>query len=276
MQMENSFEIRFPLESDYEKLKALWKTSFDDAEENLDFFFENTVSAERVLAVFKEGKPVSALYMLESEIIKDEKTYSAYYIYAVCTHPDFRGKGLMKSLFQELFRVAKKRRKDYLFLVPEEEKLFSLYKKLGFKIGFSYSQNVFFKRDFNNINVKSQKLIYENYRKCIEDSAGNVPVAVLKETTFNSFFNSVSGEVKTVYLENEGYALYEETAEKLIVYELYGNENLLLNAVFNNTSKEEIICRKSPDEKPIPYGMYYRLNDVPEIENGFFGIPYSN
>lgn len=275
--MEKSFEIRFPLESDYENLKALWKTSFYDTEESLGFFFEKSVSPFRALAAFIECKPVSALYMLESEIVKDKKTYSAYYIYAVCTHPEYRGKGLMKSLFLELFKVAKSRNIDYLFLVPEEEYLFRLYEKLGFENGFYYSEKTLSRKAFDDIeNIKTQKLSYENYRKCIEENPKNVPFAILKKTTFNSFFNSVSGEVKTVFVEGEGYALYEETEEKLIVFELFGNEKLLLNAVFQHTEKEAIIYRQTAHENPIPYGMFYKLNDVPEIENGFFGIPYAN
>ena len=146
--MEKSFEIRFPFESDYENLKALWQTAFDDTEESLDYFFKTTVSPSRVLAVFENGNPVSALYMLESDILISGKTYSAYYIYAVTTHPDYRGKGLMKSLFEELFKVAKGRKIDYLFLVPEEEYLFKIYERTGFKNGFFYSEKTIYKKDF--------------------------------------------------------------------------------------------------------------------------------
>ncbi len=275
--MEKSFEIRFPVESEYESLKALWQTAFDDTKESLDSFFKKTVSPERVLAVFCENKPVSALYMLESAVLQNKKEYSAYYIYAVCTHPDYRGKGLMKMLFKELFKVAKYRGIDYLFLVPEEDYLFELYNKLGFEIGFYYSQKEFYKKDLLNTPIiKPEKLTYENYRKCIEENPRNVPVALLEESTFDSFFNSVSGEVKTVFIENEGYVLYEETEEKLTVFELFGNEKLLLNVIFQNSEKEEIIYRQIVNGTPIPYGMYYKLNDVPEIRNGFFGIPYAN
>ena len=275
--MEKSFEIRFPFESDYEKLKELWQTSFDDSKESLDCFFKNTVSPDRVMAVFEDNKPISALYMLESEILIKDKSYSTYYIYAVCTHPEFRGKGLMKSLFNKLFKVGKSRNIDYLYLVPEEAYLFNIYGKLGFKNGFSYSQKTFLKKDFNDIgDIKTQKLTYEKYRKCVFESLKENPLAILKESTFNSFFKSISGEVRTVFVENEGYALYEETEKQLTVFELFGNENLLLNAVFQNTEKEEIIYRQISDKNPIPYGMYYKMNDVPEIRNGFFGIPYSN
>ena len=275
--MEKSFKIRFPLESDYENLKFLWQTAFDDSKESLDYFFENTVSPNRVLVVFEEDKPVSALYMLESEIINEEKTYSAYYIYAVITHHEYRGKGLMRSLFEELFRVAKSRDIDYLFLVPEKEYLFEMYEKLGYKNGFSYSEKTLSRKGFDHIeNIKTHTLTYENYRKFIKENPKEVPFVILKESTFNSFFNSVSGEVKIVSVENKGYALYEETKEKLTIFELFGNENILLNAVFESTEKEEIKYRTIANGTPIPYGMFYKINDVPEIRNGFFGIPYSN
>ena len=169
--MEKSFEIRFPSESDYENLKELWQTAFDDSREHLDFFFKNTVSCDNALVCFDSDKPVSALYMLESEILTEEKTCSAYYIYAVCTHPDFRGKGLMKGLFEELFNVAKSRNIDYLFLVPEEKYLYKIYEKLGFRTGFSYSQKTLFKRDFNNVqNTAIQELTYEIYRRIIKEN----------------------------------------------------------------------------------------------------------
>lgn len=274
--MEKSFEIRFPSESEYENLKALWQTAFDDTKESLDYFFKNIISPERVSAAFENEKPVSALYMLESEILIEGKAYSSYYIYAVCTHPDYRGKGLMKMLFQELFKIAKSRSIDYLFLVPEEEYLFGIYERLGFKTGFAYSERVVFKKGFiNDREHQIQKLTYKDYRKILFENSANSPVAVLKESTFNSFFNSVSGEVKTVFIENEGYALYEETEETLTVFELFGNEKLLVSRVFENTEKEEIILRKIAKENSVPYGMYYKISNAPEIRNGFFGIPYA-
>ena len=265
--MEKSFEIRFPLEGDYESLKALWRTSFGDSKESLDSFFSKTASPHRVLA----------LYMLESEILINEKAYSSYYIYAVCTHPDYRGKGLMKALFEKFFKVAESRGIDYLFLVPEDEYLFNIYKKLGFKNGFSYSAERIFKKSSDiTERIETTTLTYEKYREAIKKYNKNSVVAVLKESTFDSFFNSVSGEVRTIFIENEGYALYEETKESLVIYELFGNEGLLLEAVFQNTEKNEIVYRHQAIENPIPYGMYYKINDVPEIQNGFFGIPYSN
>lgn len=274
--MEKSFDVRFPLESDYEKLKTLWKTAFDDGDESLDFFFKNTVSPERVLAVFRGDMPVSALYMLESDVIISGKEYSAYYIYAVCTHPDFRGRGLMKSLFNRLFEIAGARDIDYLFLVPEEEYLFEVYKKQGFERGFFYSPKTLYKRDFEmGKEEKTDSLSYGEYRDIISRNPREFPLAVLRESTFNSFFSSVGGEVKVIYVKNVGYALVEETREQLTVLELFGDEKRLLKAVFQNTEKDSLVYRCKADEVSIPYGMYYKFGNVPKIEKGFFGIPYS-
>lgn len=274
--MERSFDIRFPAESDYEKLKALWKTAFDDGEESLDSFFKNTVSPERVLAVYRDDIPVSALYMLESEIVSHGKAYCAYYIYAVCTHPRYRGMGLMKSLFNRLFEIAGARGIDYLFLVPEEKYLFEVYKKQGFETGFSYSQKTLHRSGFETgKEEKTDNLSYGEYREFISRNPREFPVAVLKESTFDSFFSSVSGEVKVIHVKNAGYALVEETEEQLTVFELFGDEKRLLRAVFQNTEKISLIYRYKTKEDSFPYGMYYKFGNVPKIENGFFGIPYS-
>jgi len=61
-----------------------------------------------------------------------------------------------------------------------------------------------------------------------------------------------------------------------VIFELFGDENLLLSKVFGVTEKQSAILRKAANENPVPYGMYYILNGAPEIRNGFFGLPYSN
>ena len=180
----------------------------------------------------------------------------------------------MKSLFNELFKVARSRGIDYLFLVPEEDYLFNIYKSLGFEVGFSYSQEIASKSTFNK-SGSAQVLTYEYYRAAIEKYSNGLPVAALKQSTFNSFFNSVSGQVKAVAVGG-GYALFEDTPEALTVFELFGDRELLLSAVFNSTQKKEAVLRGFADADSIPYGMYYKINQVPEIQNGFFGIPYSN
>ncbi len=275
--MEKSFEPRFVKVGEYKELKKLWKTSFDDSDRALDAFFEKTVTSGSAIAIFDAEKAVSALYMLESEIIISGVSYRAFYIYAVCTHPDYRGRGLMNKLFGLLKSTAVKRNINYLFLVPREDYLFGLYGKQGFLKGFCYKEKTVFKSAFENICVpETYQADFESYKKYSFEKSYFCPVAMLKEKPFNSFFFSAEGTVTALFTDN-GYILYEYEHGRVTVFEYFGDEASLLRAVFVETDAEWVEVREpcSQNEEGIPYGMYCPVSDAPEIENGFFGIPYS-
>lgn len=275
--MENFSEPRFVDPKGYETLKDLWKTAFDDGDEVINAFFEKSVLPRNTIAVFDGTKAVSALYMLESEIIASGKSFSAYYIYAVCTHPRYKGKGLMKKNFTFLKDVAKDRGIDYLFLVPQEEYLFDVYKKQGFVTGFYYKEKIVLKEAVKNIPLpETDKADFNRYRNFYFEKSKITPVAALKEKTFESFFYSVSGTVTPVFTDN-GYMVYENENGSVTVFELFGCENQLLSLAFSETGADFITVRMPCDKADgaVPYGMYYKLRDVPEIKNGFFGVPYS-
>jgi predicted acetyltransferase len=97
--MEKLFEARLVKKSEYDSLKELFTLCFEDSIEAVNVFFEKSVSPERVVAIFDNDKAVSSLYLLESDAFIEGVSYSAYYVYGVCTHPEYRNKGLMKKLF---------------------------------------------------------------------------------------------------------------------------------------------------------------------------------
>lgn len=275
--MRKLTDVHFINEKDYPELKKLWQTSFDDTDEELNSFFEKTVLPDNALAIFDGENPVSVLYMLESEIAFFGERYSAYYVYAVCTHPDYRGKGLMTRLFDKLKEVSKKRGIAYLFLVPESETLFEMYKKQGFRNGFYYNEKSVCKPVAENVYNNSVKRIsYGEYEKFSLEKSENTAVAFLDEKAFNSFFSSVNGEVHSFSLEN-GYALYLQNDDTVTVYEYFGDEKEILNVVFSKTNAESVTVRipSIDTKKAKPYGMYLPLGDYPEIKNAFFGISYS-
>lgn len=277
--MQELSEVRFVKKTEYGALENLWKTSFDDSEKAVDAFFEKTVSEKNVLAVFCGECAVSALYMLESEIATDGEIYPAYYIYAVCTHPDFRGKGIMKMLFDKLKSVAKERGVPYLFLVPESESLFAMYSKIGFCDAFVYKTEVF-TRDMceSTAFVNSAPLKYDDYRSFCLRKAESHTVAVLKEKAFNSFCSSVDGSVES-FCTRSGYAVYENGKDGVTVFEFYGDKTELVDIIFSKTGAETVELRTSctANESGVHrYGMYAAVaDDVLVVENAFFGIPYS-
>lgn len=275
--MEKLFEARFVEESEYNSLIELFTLCFEDSIETVNAFFEKTVSPERVVAVFDGNKAVSSLYLLESDILIDGVSHSAYYVYGVCTHPDYRNKGLMKKLFYFTEMLVKERNIDYLFLVPAEEYLFNIYSKFGFRNGIYYKEEtVSTPTTFSSASF-SENVSFDSYKAfCLEKSKNGVDIASLKESTFKSFFASCNGEATSIQTEN-GYCVFENNDGKVTVFEIFGNKEELLNIVFEKTKVTSLVCRFPADDinNSKAYGMYKPFGASPEIKNAFFGIPYS-
>ena len=70
---------------DIPQLKALWKLVFGDADELIDAFFALLWPDCRTAVVEENGTVVAAAYAVRLENIR--------YIYAVATHPEYRGRG---------------------------------------------------------------------------------------------------------------------------------------------------------------------------------------
>ncbi len=273
------FELRFAAEKDYETLKALWKTAFDDSDEALERFFSKAVTENNALALFEGEKAVSMLYILDGHICADCRTYSAAYIYAVCTLPEYRGKGLMKRLFQELFLIAEKRGIEYLFLVPEEEYLFGVYEGLGFKNGFYYSEEYFERNAFPEIQKGTDaqcQWSYNKYSKIVSEKCTSVPVAFLTGGAFECFV-SVNNTQSVCRFSDDWYFVCDVTDNCATVYEWSADKESVVREAFAVTNAEKLCLRNlsAPSDKNILYGMYKNLNGAPELENGFFGVPYS-
>lgn len=75
------------------------------------------------------GKVVSMLFAFPCEIVFENKTLNAKYIFAVATKIEERGKGYMSKLLNRV----KQETNSLLFLRPANEGLIKLYGSLGFK-----------------------------------------------------------------------------------------------------------------------------------------------
>ena len=275
--MEKLFEPRLVNLNEYDSLKQLFTLCFEDSIESVNTFFEKTVSPERIVAIFDGDKAVSSLYLLESDIIIDGLGYSAYYVYGVCTHPDYRKKGLMKRLFHFAEKLVEERSINYLFLVPAEKSLFDMYSESGFEKGIYYKEETVIAPVVCSNVPFYEKVTYNLYKDfCFERSKNGVVIASLSESTFESFFNSLNGEVGTIQTES-GYCVYEISNGNVTVFEMFGNRNELLSIVFEKTRVDSLVLRFPADDidNSIAYGMYKSFGNAPEIKNAFFGVPYS-
>lgn len=128
--------IEFSSKKDIDDIFDLWRICFGDEDEYIRFFLENRFNPERTLIKRVGVSIVSMLFLLEGKVCISGEKFSSYYIYAACTHPDFRKKGYMESLIKSAKRFAAETAVDFISLVPASESLFSYYGRFGFVPAF--------------------------------------------------------------------------------------------------------------------------------------------
>lgn len=271
--MQKLFDFRNVSYDDYDSLKKLWLSCFDDSPEVVDAFFSKTVTPENIIAAFDGRVAVGALYLIDSFVTVAGRRFNAYYIYGVCTHPRCRNKGIMTRCFEILENIVKNNQIDYIFLVPAEESLFKMYEKLGFKTGIEYSEEVIYNKGDKNNKFTEKPMDYESYVKLRENITVETPVITLGERGFNTFFHPVGDHVACVY-NGSDYAVFEKENEAVIVHEWTGNRESVLEMVFSLSCSGKIILRKPAEKVGIPFGMYRAFGNAPEMKSALFGIPY--
>lgn len=120
--------IDFPTPEQIPALKELWKAAFGDEEDFLRPFFKIAYAPERCRCITLEGQVAAALYWFDCTC-GDQKLV---YIYAVATHPSFRGRGLCKALMDDTAALLKQQGYDGILLYPASETLSRMYEKMGY------------------------------------------------------------------------------------------------------------------------------------------------
>lgn len=121
--------------------RALWALAFGDGGAYIDNFYNTYYRPDRVL-VLEEGGAVRAMtaWFDTAFAVPGRGNFRAAYLYAVATHPDFRGRGLAGALLagaDEYFRALSI---PAVTTVPAEESLHRFFGRNGF--GECFTQNV--------------------------------------------------------------------------------------------------------------------------------------
>lgn len=111
------------------ELRKLWQISFQEDEGYLDFFFSAVYSPSRSCCITRDGKPAAALHWLDCTCQGQRLAY----LYAVATHPAYRGQGLCRRLMDKAHAVLADRGYTGTLLVPGDEGLRAMYAKMGYR-----------------------------------------------------------------------------------------------------------------------------------------------
>ncbi len=130
--------IRFARRGDHPQLKALWAEIFFDTADAVEAYFALRHLDENMLVEEREGAISGMLSMLPVTLAAmDGQAFAARYIYAVATHPAYRGQGISTALLTAAHAHIKSLGADAAILVPASASLFDFYAKRGYQTVFS-------------------------------------------------------------------------------------------------------------------------------------------
>lgn len=115
----------------------LWHEVFGDEKELINHFFVEYFEPRNLLFTECDGRVVAMLYIVEI----NTDFGSTAYLYAIATHPAWRGQGIASELIAKALEHARERGCRAAMLIPGEESLKSFYAKFGF-------EDVAYKLDF--------------------------------------------------------------------------------------------------------------------------------
>ena len=124
---------RFSVSQDQAVLRQLWLLAFKDSDAFLDHFFQEHYKPQHALVLEEEGAVRAMAFWFETQlVVPGVQPVKAAYLYAVATHPDFRGRGLARQLLDESAQLLHGLGVQLMTLVPSEPTLHLFYQDRGF------------------------------------------------------------------------------------------------------------------------------------------------
>ncbi len=197
--------IRRAHESDRETMTALWQESFSDEKRTVDAFFDSPVYGDILPLVYcEEEKVVSQLFLIEGEVRAQADIYPSYYLYAACTSPLYRGRGIMGALIEAAAETARANEKDFIFLKPGSPELYGFYSKHGFVKTRGFEVRTFTAGERNAPVASDVPVFYSHACRVLS----------------SCFADLCEGETRCLYSSKYGYAQYEASGDALNISDI--------------------------------------------------------
>lgn len=117
------------------QVRALWKLCFNDSDAFIQLYFDKKYRRDNTDIVLRQKRVVSALQRLPYSMSYYGSVVPVVYLSGLCTHPEYRGNGLMGSLIRQAHRKMYEAGCWFSLLIPANESLVSFYARFGYAKG---------------------------------------------------------------------------------------------------------------------------------------------
>lgn len=243
-----------------EEVKSLWKLCFNDSEEFIEMYFRLRYSNEVNMSIRIGKELVAALQLLPYPMTFCGHTIQTSYISGACTHPEFRGNGIMRELLSQSFTRMFHNGIQISTLIPAEAWLFNYYERMGYASVFQYSTKEIIVPEFipsKNVTVEVSNKFQEDVYQYLNNKLSERSCCVQHtETDFHVILTDLpisSGFLFVARQENKinGIAIVYKRDTHLIINELFAEnkdaEHGLLHNIKQHTGFNHITQLLPPD-----------------------------
>ncbi|MBQ8165368.1 MAG: GNAT family N-acetyltransferase [Clostridia bacterium] len=244
------------------ELMALYNICFPGEEDYCKRFFDCVWEPAKTLVYKTDGKIVSMLHMIDITITDGCEEYSAYYIFGAATHPDYRGKSVMRELLQYSEEINC--RKDFAVLIAGNDGLTEYYGRSGYQIGFSCGKRLIRSSvshvphqmfDFSKLSLKESEKVLDKMNDIYLKSFGS---EVICKRTPELLFSDLYCREAVVFMADNCYAVAEISNDEIVFAECAGeNSTVLASYVLYERGLTEGAAYTSGSD--ISLGMYKNI-----------------
>lgn len=111
------------------QLVQLWKEAFGEYDGFWELFLETGFLSDHCRCITENGQAIAGLYWFDCSCSSDKIAY----VYAVVTDSRQRGRGLCRKLMADVHKLLKDQGYASVMLVPADEGLREMYRKMGYE-----------------------------------------------------------------------------------------------------------------------------------------------
>ncbi|WP_395150559.1 GNAT family N-acetyltransferase [uncultured Allofournierella sp.] len=152
--------------SDLNALTALFALVFGGTQQQAAQIMQEFAGLDHVFVAQQDQQLVASLCAVPVTL----QGRKGVYYYGVCTHPDYRGKGIMSQLMQAARQELVQRGYTFACLIPAGASLFDFYAQRGFVKAFGLRRvereirrNLWAQADFDTVTAKALRSLRQTY-----------------------------------------------------------------------------------------------------------------
>ena len=246
------------------QLKSLFREIFLESEEFTNLIFEKKLSESDIFAIKEKNEIVSFAYGIHFDCKINNIFKKCVYIYAVGVRKEHRGKGLAGDIMNEIYEYYKDKNISFLYLVPANESLFQMYKKMGYDTVISLYYKNF---NLDDISCVPYKLSDGDFKKDYKKYTENKNDFIVRSENDNEILLSY---LKYKKVNESGFLYYTDKKErKAIVREsfIYDENDLLgfLSYLKENDIKNAEITNVKENKRSYAMARKYEKTNLENI-----------